>query len=111
MVDPLYLNSKNITNLTTSDDDYGFLNRLEALDRPMQAFLVCLYSLTSCLALIGNIIVIIVQLFGKRSAPNLRKFLMNLAVSYIVYGVLCSIHKHSFHVEKMNISKLAVSSR
>jgi Na+/H+ antiporter NhaA len=45
--------------------------------------------MTSCLAFFGNVVVIIVEIFGKRSAINLRKFLINLAVSDILVGVFC----------------------
>lgn len=54
-----------------------------------QIFLITLYSITSLLALIGNLAVIIVELFGSESAPNIRKYLINLAVSDIILGVLC----------------------
>lgn len=53
-----------------------------------QVFLITLYSITSLLALIGNLAVIIVELFGSESAPNIRKYLINLAVSDIILGVL-----------------------
>lgn len=54
-----------------------------------KVFLITLYSITSLLALIGNLAVIIVELFGSESAPNIRKYLINLAVSDIILGVLC----------------------
>lgn len=54
-----------------------------------QIFLIMLYSCTSFLALIGNLTVIIVELYGNESSPNIRKYLINLAVADIILGVLC----------------------
>jgi hypothetical protein len=90
-MDPLWLNDQNITSsdLTNKSTDTSYSGQLEALDAPMRTFLVCLYSMTSCLAFFGNVVVIIVEIFGKRSAINLRKFLINLAVSDIMIGVFC----------------------
>jgi hypothetical protein len=90
-MDPIWLNDQNITSsdITNKSTDTSHSRQLEALDAPMRAFLVCLYSTTSCLAFFGNVVVIIVEIFGKRSAINLRKFLINLAVSDIMIGVFC----------------------
>lgn len=54
-----------------------------------QLFLIALYSFTSFLALIGNVTVIVVEITGKESAQNIRKYLINMAVSDIIIGVLC----------------------
>ena len=54
-----------------------------------QIFLITLYSFTSMIALIGNVCVIVVELYGSESAPNIRKYLINLACSDIIIGVLC----------------------
>ena len=93
-MDPLWLNHNNITSTDPIHNEtlekYSFqINRLEALGSSMQLFMFFLYSLTSVLALIGNLTVIIVEIFGKRSALNLRKFLINLAISDILLGVFC----------------------
>lgn len=75
-----YPNESHCFNVTT----------LEAV--PSQAgqfLLITLYSLTSLLALIGNITVIVVEMCGKESAQNIRKYLINMAVSDIIIGVLC----------------------
>ena len=93
-MDPLWLNNNNITSTDQIHNEtfekYSFqINRLEALGSSMQLFMFFLYSLTSILALIGNLTVIIVEIFGKRSALNLRKFLINLAISDILLGVFC----------------------
>ncbi len=90
-MDPIWLNSQNITDESIYNEfiDNSYFGQIEALDAPMRTFLVCLYSMTSCLAFFGNVVVIIVEIFGKRSAINLRKFLINLAVSDIMIGVFC----------------------
>lgn len=93
-MDPLWLNNNNITG----DAEYNFtsnLNRtiemsvssLEATSPSVRNFLVALYSATSVCAFVGNVIVVIVEAFGRRSAANLRKFLINLAISDILFGV------------------------
>lgn len=96
MTDPFCPSLPNITttacppatiNITISNPN-GTVEDLEALGRPIQAFLITLYSSTALLALIGNLTVIVVEIYGKKSAPNLRKFLINLAVSDILIGVL-----------------------
>ena len=46
-----------------------------------------LYSTTSVLALLVNLMVIIVETFGRRSAANLRKCLISLAISDILFFV------------------------
>jgi len=47
----------------------------EALSKPLQAFLICLYTVTAFLALSGNVTAIWVLMFGKRSSRELRIFL------------------------------------
>lgn len=74
-------------NETFEEDCFDF--PLEALNSNSQIFLVCLYSATSFAAFIGNVTVILVEAFGKQSATNLRKFLINLAISDIIIGVFC----------------------
>lgn len=59
----------------------GDISQLELLGPGKQIALTILYSLTAFLALFGNIIVIVVLTFGKRSSRELRLFLTNLAVS------------------------------
>ncbi len=62
---------------------------LEKVNYCFKIFLIILYSVTSIVSLLGNLTVIIVEIFGKQSAHNLRKFLINLAVSDIIIGVVC----------------------
>ena len=96
-MDPLWLNQNNITsphlrhhlNDENVEKRSFHINSLEAFGSSMQLFLFYLYSLTSLLALIGNLTVIFVECFGRRSALNLRKFLINLAISDILLGVFC----------------------
>ena len=96
-MDPLWLNQNNITSPYLRQHHFNDenlekrfqMNRLEAFGSSMQLFLFYVYSLTSLLALIGNLTVIFVECFGRRSALNLRKFLINLAISDILLGVFC----------------------
>lgn len=61
---------------------------LESVESSLgQALLIALYSATSVLSLLGNIVVIIVQLYGRESSKNIRKYLLNLAISDLVTGV------------------------
>lgn len=72
-----------------SDPNCYIPQSLEALDQGYQIFLVALYSLTSVSALLGNVTVILVEMYGRHSAHNLRYFLINLAISDIIIGVFC----------------------
>ena len=83
--------NKSAFNASNTDDEeliqlYG---RLEAFGPMGQTIMVLLYSLVTFLAFTGNTLVILVELYGKRSARNLQKFLINLAISDILIGVLC----------------------
>lgn len=90
-MDPAWL-SMNITgdhgaNGNSSNSSLLDLSTFALLDQTTRTCMVVLFSATSVLALVGNLIVIIVETFGRRSAANLRKFLINLAISDIVFGV------------------------
>uniref|UniRef100_A0A6P6XWW9 Allatostatin-A receptor-like n=1 Tax=Dermatophagoides pteronyssinus TaxID=6956 RepID=A0A6P6XWW9_DERPT len=76
--------NNNGSSIQINIDD---ISTLEILDRSTRTILVILYSATSVLAFVGNILVIIVEIFGRRSAASLRKFLINLAISDILFGV------------------------
>lgn len=49
--------------------------------------LICLYSLTTVCALGGNLMAASVLYFGKRSARDIRLFLLNLALSDILMSL------------------------
>ncbi|CAG2161982.1 unnamed protein product [Oppiella nova] len=90
MADPVWLANNNLTSVLLRDS-FGSTHEIDSLDAfgpGLQAFLITLYSLTTFLAFTGNSLVILVELYGKRSARNLRKFLINLAISDILIGVL-----------------------
>ena len=55
----------------------------------IQSCLAILYSCTAILSLIGNIMVILVQLFAKEHGHHFRRYLINLAISDIIIGVFC----------------------
>ncbi|XP_022242496.1 probable G-protein coupled receptor 83 [Limulus polyphemus] len=69
-----YVNASNISDIS---------HELEALGPDLQIFLITLYSITAVLALGGNVTVIVVLTFGKKSSRDLRAFLINLAASDI----------------------------
>lgn len=51
--------------------------------------LTVLYALTTALAIIGNLFVIVVFIRGKRSRTDLRHFLINLAIADLLMGLFC----------------------
>lgn len=67
------------------DYDYPSLE----LPPESQITLITLYTLTTTLALIGNVSVIIVLVFGHRSKTEIRKYLLNLAISDICMATFC----------------------
>lgn len=87
-MDAVFQNSQNNTGVE-ANRSASYPNRLEALEAPMRSFLYLLFTSTALLALTGNVVVIVVERLGTRSAKNLRKFLTNLAVSDILFGVVC----------------------
>ena len=61
---------------------------LDTIQSPyMKLFLFILYSGTSILSLIGNLIVIIVQVYGRESAKTIRRHLIVLAIADVITGV------------------------
>ncbi|ESN94771.1 hypothetical protein HELRODRAFT_87641, partial [Helobdella robusta] len=54
-----------------------------------QYVLIFLYTMTSALAVLGNILVIVVFSFGRRCRTDLRPFLVNLACSDLVMAIFC----------------------
>ena len=54
-----------------------------------QACLIVLYTLTTLLSVVGNILVIIVFSCGKFSRTDLRGFLVNLAVADLIMALFC----------------------
>ncbi|XP_017491876.1 PREDICTED: delta-type opioid receptor-like, partial [Rhagoletis zephyria] len=49
-----------------------------------QVLIAVTFTITALFALVGNVLVIVVQLFGKRSPRNMRKYLINLAISDVL---------------------------
>lgn len=85
-----FMADQSVGSLLNDERDCFNATELEAVPSRMgQLFLIILYSLTSLLALMGNVTVIVVEICGKESAHNIRKYLINLAVSDITIGVLC----------------------
>ena len=90
MADLEWMSEKNLTQLSinSSNGDTLVIDRMEVFGQTGQTILVVLYSLVTLLAFTGNTLVILVELYGKRSARNLQKFLINLAISDLLIGVL-----------------------
>ncbi|KAJ6221110.1 hypothetical protein RDWZM_006922, partial [Blomia tropicalis] len=90
MADPKWMSDANLTtfSINASNGDTLIIDQLEAFGPMGQTILVMLYSLVTFLAFTGNTLVILVELYGKRSARNLQKFLINLAISDLLIGVL-----------------------
>ena len=89
-MDAVYLNSQNITGVDSNASEVKpYPTRMEALEAPGRMFLYFVFTTTALLAFTGNVVVIIVERYGTRSAKNLRKFLTNLAISDVLFGVIC----------------------
>jgi hypothetical protein len=50
-------------------------------------FYEIIFTIIALLAFVGNSVVVVVEFYGKKTAKNLRKFLINLAVSDVLIGV------------------------
>ena len=77
----------NISSNDSNQNNLAQINDLELLSQNWQLFLMILYSLTAILSLIGNLIMICVLLFGKRSSKELKIFLINLSLSDITLAI------------------------
>lgn len=86
-MDPIFLASQSAANYSVDSTLTGFnettqkLPNLDAIEGAWQTFLVWLYSITSIISFTSNGTVILVLLLGKKSSPELRKFLINLAIA------------------------------
>jgi 7 transmembrane receptor (rhodopsin family) len=70
-----------------SADDASFWS--PGLSDNYQLALILLYSITTSLAVLGNLIVIVVLAVGRRSKTDLRAFLLNLAIADLTMAVFC----------------------
>ncbi len=78
------------SNLTTpfeSDSAYDY-PQLE-LPYGSQISLICVYTITIILAVVGNLTAVFVLHFGNRSRTGLNKFLMNLAIADLLMACFC----------------------
>uniref|UniRef100_A0A8D8QSE4 Neuropeptide Y receptor n=2 Tax=Cacopsylla melanoneura TaxID=428564 RepID=A0A8D8QSE4_9HEMI len=74
----------NLLNQSFEEYDYP---SLEAVEPPVQVFLIVMYSLTALLSLTGNTTAIVVLTCGRRSSGDLKVFLMNLAISDLTMAI------------------------
>ena len=78
----------NTTELNVTEPFRSYRSRpLEACDSWKQVLLTTLYIFTSLLAFTGNLLSIIVLVMGKRSSPELKKYLINLSVADILMAL------------------------
>ncbi|XP_054168313.1 substance-P receptor-like [Oppia nitens] len=82
-MDPRSYTPTNVTDNGVDSNGTVPLPPLDALEWPLQMFLIGLYSTTAGLSFSGNIVTIVVLLKGKRCAKDVRKFLINLSVADI----------------------------
>ncbi len=64
----------------------------------ISSFIVVVYTVSAFFAFSGNIIVIVVELFGKLTNANFRKFLINLAIADILTSVFCVPFSYSTYL-------------
>ncbi|KAL1459789.1 hypothetical protein WDU94_011743 [Cyamophila willieti] len=74
----------NLLNQSFEEYDYP---SLDAVEPPVQVFLIVMYSLTAVLSLTGNTTAFVVLTFGRRSSGDLKVFLINLAISDLTMAI------------------------
>ena len=78
----------NISETLSSNQSQDYvLPPLEACDSWKQYLLTGLYTSTSLFSFLGNLISIVVLIVGKRSSPELKKYLINLSISDILMAL------------------------
>ena len=80
--------SDNLTLANATESDC-YHPPLESVPSQYQIIFVLLYSMTALIALFGNVTVIVVELTGKESNNQLKKYLINMAVGDVIMAVLC----------------------
>ena len=78
-------------NDTNGTDPLDYLNIYEPFEFSGfgQITLIVLYSISTFLTVSGNITVIVVLLFGRKSKTDLAKFLINLALANLLMAFFC----------------------
>jgi hypothetical protein len=87
----------NYNESALNDCEYK-LTSYEKFSPQIISFIANVYYLSSFLAFTGNVIVIIVELFGKRTKHNFRKFLINLAIVDLLTSVFCVPFSYSSYL-------------
>lgn len=87
-VTSLLSNDVNETSIFDDGDGVGLMPS-PGLPEGYQTGLIVLYSITSAMAVLGNLVVIVVLATGRRSKTDLRVFLLNLAVADLTMAVFC----------------------
>ncbi|XP_069944581.1 prolactin-releasing peptide receptor-like [Cherax quadricarinatus] len=92
----------NLTLLKLDLDLSPVFPSLEAVSADVQVFLIFVYSLAAVLSLVGNVTVILVLAFGRRS--SVRCYLINLAVSDITMATFCIPFSYTRYSNRLDFS-------
>lgn len=82
-------NSSSAFTLNYSDYRYNRYQDSLELPHKSQVALITLYTLTTLLAVVGNVLVITVLVCGKRMKTELTIFLVNLAIADLCMACFC----------------------
>ena len=84
-------NVSNVFNIPTSDLNIteSYVDYSESALVVQDYILIVLYSVTTLLAILGNVTAIVIFTKGKRSKTDLRPFLINLAVADLIMAIFC----------------------
>lgn len=84
-MDLLRYSAKNQT-----DQNRNFVERMafEALPKKYQPIVIAIYTLTAIIAFVANVIALMVLSMGKKTSPELKKYLISLSVSDLLLSLL-----------------------
>ena len=86
-------------NESSLDDCEYKLHSYDKFSPEITSIISKVYLISAFLAFTGNVIVIIVELFGKLTNYNFRKFLINLAIADILTSVFCVPFSYSNYLK------------
>ncbi|XP_076458269.1 prolactin-releasing peptide receptor-like [Babylonia areolata] len=86
-------NTSAASNLSPHDAEWAASG---VMSESAQAGLVVLYSITTLLSIVGNVLVIVVFTRGRQCRTDIRRFLVNLAVADLIMAVFCMPFTFSF---------------
>ena len=85
-MDLLLYSTRNQTNLTTKSN---FVEKMQyaAIPQTYQPIVITVYTLTAVFAFFANVITLLVLSIGKRTSPELKKYLNSLSCSDILLSL------------------------